>query len=60
MLGGEIGKIRFGRIKKQLGCVVKETRFVNHIAVQYAGADFKVIGIQFMTVFITLYVRACP
>jgi len=52
MLGGETGKITFGRINYNLGLWAKEFLFVYNILVQCAGADFKVIGIKFMAVFI--------
>ena len=58
-LGGEIGKITFGRIKYNLGLGAKEFRFVYCILVQWAGADFKVIGIRFMNVFIKRREAAC-
>ena len=39
MLGGETGKITFGRIRNKLGRGVKEFRFVYDILVQRTGAD---------------------
>ena len=59
MLGGERGKITLGRIKNQLGLGVKEFFFLYDILVQCAGADFKIIGIEFMTVFIMQSEGAC-
>ena len=53
MLGGETDKITFGRIKYNLRLETKEFRFVYNILVQCAGVDFKVIGIKFMTMFIS-------
>jgi hypothetical protein len=52
MLSGETGKIILGRINYNLGLGAKEFYFVYNIFVQCAGADFKVIGMKFMTVFI--------
>jgi hypothetical protein len=52
MLGGETGKITFGRINYNLGLGTKEFRFVYIILVQCADADFRVIGLKFMIVFI--------
>jgi len=45
--------------KVQLGLGAKEFRFVYNILVQCVGADFKVIGIKFMTVFIMRRDAAC-
>jgi hypothetical protein len=59
MLGGETGKITFGRIKYNFGLGAKEFRFVYNILVQSAVADFKIIGIKLMTVFIMLRDAAC-
>jgi hypothetical protein len=56
MLSGETGKITFGRINYNLGLGAKEFLFVYNILVQCTGADFKVIGIKFMTVY---YVKGC-
>jgi len=59
MLGEETGKITFGRIKYNLGLGAKEFRFVCNILVQCESADFKVVGIKFMTVFIVRRDAAC-
>jgi hypothetical protein len=59
MLGGETGKITFGSINYNLGLGAKEFRFVFNISVQCAGADLKVIGIEFMTVCIVRRDAAC-
>jgi hypothetical protein len=59
MLGGETGKITFGRINYNLGLGAKEFRFVYIILVQCVGTDFKVIGIKFMILFIVRRDAAC-
>jgi hypothetical protein len=59
MLGGETGKITFGRIKCNLGLGAKEFRFVYNILVQRVGADCRIIGTKFMAVFIMRRDAAC-
>ena len=59
MLGGETGKITFGRINYNLRLGVKKFCFVYNILVQCAGADCRVIGVTFMTVFIVRRDAAC-
>jgi len=59
MVGRETGKITFGRINYNLGLGAKEFCFVYNILVQCVGADFRVIGIKFMTVFIMRRDAAC-
>jgi hypothetical protein len=60
MLGRETGKIYFIRKNEiNLGLGAKEFRFMYNILVQCVGADCKVIGTKFLTVFIMRRDAAC-
>ena len=60
VLGGERGKITFGRIKYNTGLVAKEFRLCTiYWDNVWVGAGCKVIDIKFMTVFIMQRDAAC-